>query len=137
MYGGRKGRWEAMRLETVQGMIAEPGPDRVCRAQAQLDTWVLGEVALAGGPVGGKVLPRHAPRPPHQRQAQGASAGIFIPSFLWTIAADFLTPGRTPPTMNLMKKLFHTQLQGMARNEMALADFLTTMDALSQVAVGH
>jgi hypothetical protein len=141
-YLGRKNEWQIATMEHVRTQV-ESGLDYiVCtnhetsRAYGNLAKW------LAPGTIAAircylQLPRRHAVKTflcPVGEETQE----VDIPRALRTFSARYLPPGTTSPTVNSLRKWYHTKLHALASKENTLLDVFTAIDAhFANVAKRH
>jgi len=64
--------------------------------------------------------------------SKSGATHVHIPSLLATFARIFLPSKKTPPTVNIIRKMFHTTLMKLTSNEEKLKDVMVIIDAHSK-----
>lgn len=119
MFAGRNGEWERLPLKTIQDMIAA-GEDffltedhKTARTYGSIAKWFTpGMMSAVKAYLS---LPRRPDIKTFLVPPGKDTKVVSIPGALKTFACNMFHKDKTHPTVNLMRKFFHTQLMGLAR----------------------
>lgn len=141
-FAGRSQEWDLMKLSTVQAALDEGRDWLLCSTHKTSRTY--GDLAkwIAPGVQEALRCYMSLPRLPGTDQliahARGGTSGAGINKHLFNFAAKHLPKGVVKPTVNLLRKYFHTVLMDMTQTEDKLLEVMKIIDAHSaQVARKH
>ena len=132
-YMGRKWEIEHALYETVAKALAELDEYILCRFHKTWKTY--GDIIklLTPGLFEALVDYKRLPRPPGCKYflvpATAKAETVSIPTSLKTFNRNCLKGAKVSPTTNHLRKLFHKELMKLTKNEDAMKDFMTVMDA--------
>ena len=139
-FAGRCQEWEIMLFKDVEAAFAEGRDWLRCSTHKTSNTY--GDLAkwLAPGAVEAIKCYMRLPRRPDVQELivppRAGTKHAGVPRALWSFAQKHLPTGYTKPTVNLLRKFFHTYLTEMTRTEDKLLEVLKVIDAHS-VAVAR
>ncbi len=132
---GRKWEIEHALFKTVEEALAENQEYIICRQHKTSKTY--GDIIkyLSPGLVQALIVYKRLPRPSLQDckyflvPVNATTQTISIPNSLKTFSRNFLKDAKVHPTTNQVRKLFHKELMKLTKDEDAVKDFMTILDA--------
>ena len=132
-YLGRKWEIEHCLFETIEDALLEGQEYILCRQHKTRKTY--GDIVkyLSPGLLVALNTYKMLPRPEGCKYflvpARCGAETISVPTSLKTFNKIFLQSAKVSPCTNHVRKLFHNELMKLTRNENALKDFMTILDA--------
>jgi len=124
MFGGRKMEWERMLADLISVMLSSELDFVMVRDHKTSRTYGTIAKWFTPGTRAAAACYMDFPRPASVKTflvpAHGTAGSVDIPSSLRTFGLNFLPPGCTLPTVNLMRKFFHKALLSLTKEEEGL-----------------
>jgi hypothetical protein len=134
-FGGRKAEWEGMTASHVQAMLADGHDYLLCpvhktsRTYGSIAKWLSPGLRCAVASY--LRLPRHAGVELFLVPANVGTEHVDVPSAFRTFCSHLLPSDCSTPTVNLMRKLFHTKLIDITKDEESLKAIMSRLDGHS------